>query len=63
MANSAIEAIIFSLLVICGYVAFRFEPKYAVPVMIALFHDILITAGVYSLDGERGDAAVPSPPS
>ncbi len=53
VANSAIEAIIFSLLVICAYVAFRFEPKYAVPVIIALFHDILITGGVYSLTGRE----------
>jgi SecD/SecF fusion protein len=51
VAKSAIEAIIFSLLVICAYVAFRFEPKYAVPVIIALLHDILITGGVYSLTG------------
>ena len=39
--------------VICAYVAFRFEPKYAVPVLIALIHDILITAGVYSLTGRE----------
>ena len=49
MARSAVYAIIFSLLVICAYVAFRFEPKYAVPVIIAVIHDILITGGVYSL--------------
>jgi SecD/SecF fusion protein len=49
VAKSAIYAIIFSLLVICAYVAFRFEPKYAVPVIIAVIHDILITGGVYSL--------------
>ena len=42
-------AIIFSLLLISAYVAFRFEAKYAVPVLIAVAHDILITAGVYSL--------------
>jgi SecD/SecF fusion protein len=53
VANSAIQAIIFSLLVICAYVAFRFEPKYAVPVIIALLHDILITGGVYSLTGRE----------
>jgi SecD/SecF fusion protein len=53
VANSAIEAIIFSLLVICAYVAFRFEPKYAVPVIIALLHDVLITGGVYSLTGRE----------
>jgi SecD/SecF fusion protein len=49
VARSAIYAIVFSLLLICGYMALRFEPKYAVPVVIAVFHDVLITAGVYSL--------------
>jgi SecD/SecF fusion protein len=53
VANSAIKALIFSLLVICAYVAFRFDPKFAVPVLIAIFHDILITAGVYSLTGKE----------
>jgi SecD/SecF fusion protein len=53
VAESAIKALIFSLLVICAYVAFRFEPKFALPVLIALFHDILITAGIYSLTGKE----------
>ncbi|HEX5929099.1 MAG TPA: protein translocase subunit SecD [Solirubrobacterales bacterium] len=53
VADSALKALIFSLLVICGYVALRFEPKFAVPVLIAIFHDILITAGVYSLAGKE----------
>jgi SecD/SecF fusion protein len=53
VARSALIAIVFSLLVISAYVAIRFEPKYAVPVIIALFHDILITAGVYSLTGQE----------
>ncbi|MEA2409485.1 MAG: SecD/SecF fusion protein, partial [Thermoleophilaceae bacterium] len=53
VANSAIIAIIASLLVISGYIALRFEWKYAVPVLIALMHDILITAGVYSLLGRE----------
>ncbi len=53
VANSALKALIFSLLVICGYVALRFDPKFAVPVLIAIFHDILITAGVYSLTGRE----------
>ncbi|HEX6204554.1 MAG TPA: protein translocase subunit SecD [Solirubrobacterales bacterium] len=53
IANSAITALIFSMLVICGYVALRFEPKFAIPVLIAILHDILITAGVYSLTGKE----------
>jgi SecD/SecF fusion protein len=53
VANSAIIAIIASLLVISAYIALRFEWKYAVPVLIALMHDLLITAGVYSLTGRE----------
>ncbi len=57
IARSAIIAIIFSLLVIAGYVALRFEAKYAVPVLIALVHDILITGGVYALVGAEVSSA------
>ena len=57
VARSAILAIIFSLLLISAYMAFRFEAKYAVPVLIAVAHDILITAGVYSLVGEEVSSA------
>ena len=53
VANSAVIAIIASLLVISLYVALRFEWKFAVPVMIALMHDLLITAGVYALTGRQ----------
>jgi SecD/SecF fusion protein len=53
VARSAVTAIIFSLLVIAAYMAIRFEAKYAIPVIIALFHDILITGGVYSLTGRE----------
>jgi SecD/SecF fusion protein len=57
VAKSAIIAIIASLLVISAYIALRFEWKYAVPVLIALMHDLLITAGVYSLTGREVTAA------
>ena len=53
MANSALTAIIASLSVISIYIAVRFEWKFAVPVLIALMHDILITAGVYALIGRE----------
>jgi SecD/SecF fusion protein len=56
VANSARNALIFSLLIICAYIAFRFDPKFAVPVLIAIFHDILITAGIYSLTGREVSA-------
>jgi SecD/SecF fusion protein len=53
VADSAVVAIIASLLVISAYVALRFEWKFAVPVLIALAHDLLITAGVYALTGRE----------
>src|SRR3954469_4066763 len=57
VARSAIVAILASLLVISVYIALRFEWKYAVPVLIALMHDLLITAGVYSLTGREVTAS------
>jgi SecD/SecF fusion protein len=53
IARSAVIAIIASLLVISAYIALRFEWKYAIPVLIALMHDLLITSGVYSLTGRE----------
>jgi len=53
VAKGAIIAIIVSLLVISVYITLRFEWKFAVPVLIALVHDLLITAGVYSLTGRE----------
>jgi SecD/SecF fusion protein len=53
VADSAVVAIIASLLVISAYVALRFEWKFAVPVLIALMHDLLITSGVYALTGRE----------
>ncbi len=53
VANSALIAIVASLLVISTYIALRFEWKFAVPVLIALMHDILIVAGVYALVGRE----------
>ena len=45
IARTALIAVIASLLLIAIYIAFRFEIKFAVPVMIALAHDLLITGG------------------
>jgi SecD/SecF fusion protein len=53
VADSAAVAIIAALLAIAAYITLRFQWKYAVPVMIALMHDLLITAGVYALTGRQ----------
>jgi len=49
IAKTALIAIIASLVLISLYIALRFEFKFAVPVLIALAHDLLITTGVYAL--------------
>ena len=49
IARTALIAVIASLILISIYIGLRFEFKYSVPVLIALCHDILITAGVYAL--------------
>ena len=53
VARSALIAILASLTVISVYITLRFEWKVAVPVLIALMHDILITGGVYALTGRE----------
>lgn len=53
VAEDAVKAIIASILVIAIYLMLRFEPKYAMPVIIAVMHDILITAGIYALIGQE----------
>ncbi len=53
IARSAILAIIVSLLLIVLYTTIRFDFKYAVPILVALAHDVLITIGIYSLLGRE----------
>jgi SecD/SecF fusion protein len=49
IARDAILGIIVSLLLIIVYITLRFDIKFAVPVILAMIHDILITVGIYSL--------------
>jgi SecD/SecF fusion protein len=54
IARSAIVAILFSLLVITLYITIRFHGlAFAVPVIAAMVHDVLITIGVYSVTGRE----------
>jgi len=53
IARGAILAIIVSLLLIVGYISLRFQWKFAVPVLVALAHDVLITVGIYALLGRE----------
>ncbi len=53
IARLAILAIIVSLALIIVYIAIRFDFKFAIPVIIALIHDLLITVGIYALSGSE----------
>ncbi len=44
-------AVLYALLGILIYVAFRFEYRFAIGAIIALVHDVLITLGFFSLSG------------
>ena len=47
----AVRALIIFFIVVFAFISWRFEPKMAVAALIALVHDLTITAGVYSLLG------------
>ena len=57
VAANAVWAIVASLIVISLYITLRFQWKFAVPVLIALSHDLLITSGVYALTGREVTAS------
>ena len=51
VSSKAIRALVIFLLVIVAFISWRFEWKMAVAALLALFHDLIVTAGVYSLAG------------
>jgi SecD/SecF fusion protein len=54
IARAALLAIFFSMLVITLYIAVRFHGvSFAVPVIAAMLHDVIITIGVYSVTGRE----------
>ncbi len=57
IAKDAIYGIIVSLLLITIYIGVRFDLKFAIPVILAMLHDIAITVGVYSLVGKEVSVA------
>ena len=51
IARSAMWAVVFSLLLVVGYIWIRFQWKFAIATIAALLHDVLIAIGIYSLFG------------
>lgn len=53
LTTRAIRALFFALIGICIYVSLRFEFRFALAAIVALFHDVLISAGALSLAGRE----------
>jgi preprotein translocase subunit SecF len=53
LRGRAQNAILFSLLAMLVYIAVRFKPIYGVAGIIALFHDVFITVGLFSITGKE----------
>ena len=49
LKRDAVVAVLLSLIVILIYLGFRFKFVFAVGAVIALFHDVLITVGLYAV--------------
>ncbi|MGH2692636.1 MAG: protein translocase subunit SecF [Actinomycetota bacterium] len=53
ISRQALIGLLVFLVVVTIYISFRFEWKMAISAIAALFHDLLITAGVYAIVGRE----------
>ncbi|MDQ3991720.1 MAG: protein translocase subunit SecF, partial [Actinomycetota bacterium] len=53
ISRRALQGLLIFLVVITIYISMRFEWKMAISAIVALLHDLLITAGVYALVGRE----------
>jgi len=51
ITHKAVEALIIFFFVVVIYISIRFEWKMAIAALIAVIHDLLVTAGIYSITG------------
>ena len=49
VTRKALQGLGFFLVAVIIYISLRFEPKMAVAAIVALVHDLILTAGIYSL--------------
>ena len=58
LRQQAINVVLIALAAMLVYIAFRFEWKYGVAAVIAVFHDTIITVGLFSILDKRIDLTV-----
>jgi preprotein translocase subunit SecF len=51
VTRKALVGLAVFLVAVCAFIAVRFEPKMAIGAMVALVHDLALSAGVYSVVG------------
>jgi preprotein translocase subunit SecF len=58
LAQDGFLALLYSTIGILAYIAWRFEWKFSVGAIIATFHDVIVTLGVFSIFGLEFDLTV-----
>jgi preprotein translocase subunit SecF len=58
LRQQAVNVVLIALAAMLVYIGFRFEWKYGVAAVIAVFHDTIITIGLFSLLGKQIDLTV-----
>ncbi len=58
LRKASVYSIVAVLVAILLYVGYRFEPVFAIAAVIPLFHDAIITLGIFALIGEEVNLAV-----
>jgi len=51
VTNKALEGLVAFLIAVIIYISIRFEPKMAISAIVALIHDLILAAGIYSITG------------
>jgi preprotein translocase subunit SecF len=51
VTKKAIQGLVLFLIAVVIYISIRFEPKMAIAAIVALIHDLILTAGIYSITG------------
>jgi preprotein translocase subunit SecF len=53
ISTKALQGLVIFLILVSIYISLRFEPKMAASALVALAHDLIITAGIYALVGRE----------
>ena len=58
LREKGILSIVYAMIGILVYISWRFELRFAIGAIIALFHDVLITIGAFSITGREIDLPI-----